>query len=324
MKKVIAILTAVLMFTQFFAVSSFADVDEELIGKFKSLIDEEKEAEDDFLAIVDSDGTKGMENDPEWQEKLSDSVQNIQDLITEYVELYRDMELEAIDSLFSDEDGKTSYFVFSTYYDYKKRSDDFFADLLDNINEIGEANQKSIKSYFETDGTMDVSEKFVLMITVGSMASLKDKVTDSPLSLLSKEKTYDIEVYENKFPHPEWLVSSLYDSVKELVESLNWDVKQNNDPEIDFDTEKQTLKNAHIYLDYYADCTKEGAKEAVEEYSDTLVDAIQYAFPNIQIDKLSLYWRIPSIDKNSLYGAMMFYENKNGTIARDNELGLIY
>ncbi len=136
--------------------------------------------------------------------------------------------------------------------------------------------------------------------------------------------SFDIDVYEEDFPTEERIQFCLYETVQDLSRSLGWYVTQNHNPEAFFDVNEQELSSVSYYLDYYADCTASEAQEAVEEYTDTIIEAIQYAFPNIKTDLIIVFWRIPAIDKDSLYAAQFFCENEGGSILRGDGGGLIY
>ena len=201
------------------------------------------------------------------------------------------------------------------------------------------------------------AEKNILQIVVGTAIANKEKGVTSDvefslggldrinLSSLSLEKLewirsyiedantlqqpqvtpeFDIEVYTESFSSETRVQYCLFEAAQELSSSLEWYVTQNHNPEVSFDTSKKELSYAHYYLDYFADCTASEAQEAVEEYTDTLIKAIQYAFPDIQIDQLVFFWRIPAIDEDNLYAARFFCNNENGSIIRGEGSGLIY
>lgn len=135
---------------------------------------------------------------------------------------------------------------------------------------------------------------------------------------------FDIDVYTEQFSTEMRVQFCLYEAIQELSRSLEWYVTQNNNPEVSFDTSKQELNYVHYYLDYYADCTASEAQEAVEEYTNTMIEAIQYAFPDVQVDQLAFFWKIPAIDEENLYAARFFCENEGGSIVRGDGSGLIY
>lgn len=154
------------------------------------------------------------------------------------------------------------------------------------------------------------------------IAEAREPKTDEPEEIISP--SFDIDVYEEDFPTEERIQFCLYEAVQDLSRSLGWYVTQNHNPEAFFDANEQELSSVSYYLDYYADCTASEAREAVEEYTDTIIEAIQYAFPNIKTDLIIVFWRIPAKDEDSLYAAQFFCENEGGTIVRGDGSGLIY
>lgn len=93
----------------------------------------------------------------------------------------------------------------------------------------------------------------------------------------SPPTTFDIDVYSEHFTTEMRVQFCLFEAVQELSRSLDWYVTQNNNPEVSFNSNKQELNYVRYYLDYYADCTSSEAQEAVEGYTDTMIEAIQYA-----------------------------------------------
>lgn len=157
-------------------------------------------------------------------------------------------------------------------------------------------------------------------VEVPSISELYDQIKDTS----SPPTAFDIDVYSEHFTTEMRVQFCLYETVQELSRSLDWYVTQNNNPEVSFDSDKQELNYVRYYLDYYADCTASEAQEAVEEYTDTMIAAIQYAFPDIQANQLVFFWRIPAIDEDNLYAARFFCEKEDGSIVRSDGSGLIY
>ena len=136
--------------------------------------------------------------------------------------------------------------------------------------------------------------------------------------------SFDIDVRNERFSSDDRLAFCFFETTQQLSRSLGWYVTQNHNPELSFDSGQQKLEDAHIYLDYYADCTADEARSVLEEYTDTLIQALQYAFPEIDIEMLYFCWRIPAVDEDSLYAATYSCERINGEIIRGSGSGIIY
>ena len=102
------------------------------------------------------------------------------------------------------------------------------------------------------------------------------------------------------------------------------EIVQHQSPVITFIEKYQEITAMNVYLKYYADCTKKTARAALEDYSDTILAVIQYAFPNIDIQTITLCWMVPAIDEESFYAAQYTCENVNGTVVRGSGTGIIY
>lgn len=336
MKKAAVCLITATMFAQCLAVAVFAS-DNKKIEIEKNVTEEyDKETHDalehfenagkSFICLFEENETTKNMDVIERERKMLESARDIRDAVREGVNALWNAELAFINLKFTDDSGEyvpeDKYDAYTEVYD---KSDKFFSDLWDEAGEYGVSLCVAITYAFD-DGIIDTDERFDISGKFSALIGILSNANDSPylLSLKDDSKTFDIEIYYDKFPSEDRLGFCIYNTIQDVAESFDWYVTQNNNPEISFDVDKQELESANLYLDYFADCTKDEARKTIDEYSDTVTDAIQYAFPSIQIDKLTLFWRVPSIDEDNLYAAMIFFENNGDGIERTGEHGLIY
>ena len=95
-------------------------------------------------------------------------------------------------------------------------------------------------------------------------------------------------------------------------------------PEYSLDVDTQTLEHVHVYLSCFADADKDELQSIIENNTDQILSALQYSFPNVQIDIVSVNWKIPVIDEESLYSASYWCECKDGIVERGDGTGELY
>ena len=338
MKKITAALAIVLVLLQCFPATVLASNEDNLESpsdqeyfdeQLDSLMEQLETAFTAFNDLVYPETSSKKLPTDEMQQKLLEYAQSMTDITVKIIDSFRDYDLEAINMFFSDEEGYVPDENYETYSDLFDSSEEFYGNIVDEAIGIGTAIQQAILDGFANGGGLDQEERSAIALLVIPLMLVPSKLEDSPFfGGDSPEKvassSFDIDIYDNDFSTEGRLQFCLYMTVQDLSRSLEWYVTQNNNPEVSFDAVEQELSDAHFYLDYYADCTASEAQEAVEEYTDTMIEAIQYAFPNIQMEQLVFFWRIPAIAEDNLYAARFFCENKNGVIVRGEGSGSIY
>ena len=115
----------------------------------------------------------------------------------------------------------------------------------------------------------------------------------------------------------------VYETICDLSDGLEYTV-QNHNPEIEFNQDTQTVHISRLYLTYFGECTKDSAKERLEDYSEKILAGMRYAFPNTNMEVVYICWKVPSVNEDSLYAATYWCENEDGTIALGEGEGFIY
>lgn len=133
----------------------------------------------------------------------------------------------------------------------------------------------------------------------------------------------DITPCSEKFANEKDLQFSLFKSVYEATGQLDWLVSplvtRDGNPELSFDSKNQEIKYARFYLSYYGNVDKDEARGNVEEYTDRLAAVLSALYPNISADMVCFFWKIPVINKDSLYSASFFYHTEGGVLVSNDE-----
>ena len=135
---------------------------------------------------------------------------------------------------------------------------------------------------------------------------------------------FELSVVPGRPADAKQLEFPMYKAVQDITRSAGWLVTQTHNPEISYDASTGKLTMARFYLNYYANCDKESARGAVEDYTEALIGLLFTAFPDLTIEKLCFCWQIPAIDKDSLYAAMFFCEYGDDGMKLPAGSGLIY
>lgn len=133
----------------------------------------------------------------------------------------------------------------------------------------------------------------------------------------------EIEASDECFTKDNRLVFCLFSTVSDVCRQLGL-ATQTNNSEISFDPEAQNMELARFYVTYYGEGPKEDACEAVEDYTDVLIEALRAAYPALQMETLVFCWKIPAVDPDSLYSAMFWYEKDGDVIVRGAGTGAAY
>lgn len=132
----------------------------------------------------------------------------------------------------------------------------------------------------------------------------------------------DLEPHPGSFANESDLQSSLFVSVREIADQLDWLVTplvtREGNPELSFDSPRQDLKYARFYLVFYGNVGKEEAKTTVAEYTEKMAAVLSELYPNIDADMVCFFWKIPVINEDSLYSASFFYHTENGILVNND------
>lgn len=137
-------------------------------------------------------------------------------------------------------------------------------------------------------------------------------------------KDFAVDVITERPKDADRLQFLAYTSVQDILRKCGWRVTQPHNPEAIYDAKTGEVGILRLYLDYYADCDKEKAQAAVEEYTEALIGLLFTAYPDLTIKKLHFCWQIPAINKDSLYAATFFCEYGDDGMVLPAGSGLIY
>lgn len=133
----------------------------------------------------------------------------------------------------------------------------------------------------------------------------------------------DLPVYSDAFSSEEGIGFPLFECVQKVCHSQDFSAQILN-PEYSLDVDLQKLDYVRVYLSCYADATKEELQSIIENNTDQILSALQYSFPNILFDVVSINWKIPVIDEDSLYSASYWCEFNDGSVERGDGIGELY
>ena len=146
---------------------------------------------------------------------------------------------------------------------------------------------------------------------------------DGDIQTLPEKYGVEIVPSEEVFMSDKRVEFCLFSTASDVCRALGM-ATQNNNPEIAFAVDTQTLDFARFYVTCYAEGAKDDLTVTVEEYTDVLIETICSTYPNLSIDTLVFCWKIPIIDSDSLYSAMYWCEKDGATIKRGDGTGALY
>lgn len=209
---------------------------------------------------------------------------------------------------------------------------DYFEDVL---KEIAEKDMSAFQ-YLLPSSFDDQAKNIIIMRFDLQDAGLSDEQLQEIYDYLKNgytEKETDdgkdvelpetLPVYSDHFSSEKTIGYPLFECVQEMCRSMDY-VAQILNPEYSFNADTQTLDYVRVYLSCFADADKEELQSIIENNTDQILSALQYSFPNVQIDIVSVNWKIPVIDEESLYSASYWCECKDGIIERGDGTGELY
>lgn len=207
------------------------------------------------------------------------------------------------------------------------------AEMEKLLDDISDAEVYLLQSFWPSTFDEKAKEKIISHFGLQDM-----KVLDSQLRKIYDYVEYDyvetsdtegvdlpdtLPVYSDSFSSEKEIGYPLFECVQEMCHNMDFAAQILN-PEYSLDVGAQTLEHVHVYLSCFADADKEELQSIIESNTDQILSALQYSFPNIQIDIVSVNWKIPVIDEESLYSASYWCENKDGSIERGDGTGELY
>ena len=204
----------------------------------------------------------------------------------------------------------------------------------------------------QIEGLSD-AQKYILQTTVNSVITAKEKgqvkksyssVIDGDLGELSLDELYEIRdylsgksdalsdvdedhieiiPYDSRIESEDRAKFLIYSTISDAGSELGY-IVQNNNPEISFDVEEQKVSSAHVYLTYYADCTKEQAADTLKKNTDELLYVICNTYPELSFEIIDFCWEVPALDEGNLYAARFWCEKEDGELTFGNGTGIIY
>lgn len=133
----------------------------------------------------------------------------------------------------------------------------------------------------------------------------------------------EIEANDERFTSDDRLVFCLFSTVSDVCRQLGL-ATQSNNPEISFNPESQYMDFARFYVTYYGEESKENTRDAVEDYTDVLIEAICATYPSVQMETMVFCWKIPTVNPDSLHSAMFWCEKDGDVIVRGEGSGAAY
>ena len=146
---------------------------------------------------------------------------------------------------------------------------------------------------------------------------------DGHIKSLPEQHGIEITPSDEVFATDKRLQFCLFSTVSDACRALEFAV-QNNNPEITFTPDTQTLDFARFYITCYAEGAKDDLSVSVEEYTDVLIETICATYPNLNINTLVFCWKIPAVNPDSLYSAMYWCEKEGNAIERGDGTGALY
>ena len=207
------------------------------------------------------------------------------------------------------------------------------SEMEDLLNGIGDAEVYLLQSFWPSTFDEKAKEEIISHFGLQDM-----NVLDSQLRKIYDYVEYDyvetsdtegadlpdtLPVYSDSFSSEKDIGYPLFECVQEMCRNMDFAAQILN-PEYSLDVDAQALEHVHVYLSCFADADKDELQSIIENNTDQILSALQYSFPNVQIDIVSVNWKIPVIDEESLYSASYWCECKDGIVERGDGTGELY
>ena len=170
----------------------------------------------------------------------------------------------------------------------------------------------------------DALDTDLTQFTIEELGEIKDRL-DAILNgeLDDQEEHIDITVYDKPFTSEQNAEFQVYMAVADAGRQFEY-VVQNSNPEFEYDDDINDVSLLRIYLTYYKNCTKEEAKDVVEDYADELLYVIPNTFPKVNFKKVMINWCISSLTENDLYSAVFWCEQNDGELYVKDTWGRVF